>query len=232
MKKAIALRHIHFEDLGTLDAVLKENGYQLSYLDATLDDLAVPAVQQADLLIVLGGPIGAYDEEAYPFLRGELVAIHHRLDQKLPLLGICLGAQLIARALEAKVYPMGVKEIGYSPLTLTPAGQESALAELADAPVLHWHGDQFDIPDGGVLLASTSVCSNQAFSVGSHVLGLQFHLEADARRIEQWLVGHANELGQAGINPQDLRIEAEQLGKRLTTAARSVLTRWLRDQIA
>lgn len=232
MKKAIALRHVHFEDVGTLGSVLKENGYQLSYLDALLDEMATPAVQQADLLIVLGGPIGACDLETYPFLQGELDAVRQRLDQGLPLLGICLGAQLIARSLGARVYPMEKKEIGYSPLTLTPAGQRSALAGLADVPVLHWHGDQFDLPVGGIRLASTSKCPNQAFAIGTHVLGLQFHLESDFQRIEHWLVGHANELGQAGIDPRSLRSEAMRVGQRLTVAARSVLGSWLRHQSA
>lgn len=225
MKTAIALRHLHFEDVGTLDAVLSNQGYALHYLDPAID--ATDGIQDADLLIVLGGPIGAYDEQAYPFLTDELAVVHQRLDAGKPLLGICLGAQLIARALGAKVYPLGVKEIGFSPVTLTPDGQESVLAALGDTPVLHWHGDQFDIPTGGVHLASTPIGTNQAFSLGSNVLGLQFHLEADMSKLEQWLVGHANELSQAGISPCKLREDAERLGERLTIAARTVLVEWL-----
>lgn len=227
MKTAIALRHIHFEDLGTLDVVLAEQGYELRYLDATLDALDTPQVQQADLLIVLGGPVGAYDEQIYPFLKNELALVRQRLQTGKPLLGICLGAQLIARALGARVYPLGVKEIGFAPLTLTPAGQDSVLAALEDTPVLHWHGDQFDIPEGGVHLASTPVGANQAFSIGRTVLGLQFHVETDVRKLEQWLVGHACELGQAGIDPCKLRADATRIGDRLTQAARAVFTRWL-----
>lgn len=132
MKTAIALRHIHFEDVGTLDAVIAEQGYELRYLDPTLDALDSAQVQQAHLLIVLGGPIGAYDEQLYPFLQDELALVRQRLQSGKPMLGICLGAQLIARALGAKVYPLGVKEIGFSPLTLTPAGQDSLLAKLED----------------------------------------------------------------------------------------------------
>ncbi|WP_443700757.1 glutamine amidotransferase [Pseudomonas sp.] len=229
MKTAIALRHIQFEDVGTLDAVLAEQGYELRYLDPTLDALDSAQVQQANLLIVLGGPIGAYDEHIYPFLEDELTLVRQRLQAGKPMLGICLGAQLIARALGAKVYPLGVKEIGFSPLTLTPAGQDSALAKLEDTPVLHWHGDQFDIPEGGVHLASTPIGANQAFSVGRNVLGLQFHLEADVRKLEQWLVGHASELGQARIAPCKLRTDAAVVGDCLTRAARAVLIDWLNN---
>lgn len=225
MKTAIALRHLHFEDVGTLDAVLSNQGYTLHYLDPAIDD--IDGVQDADLLIVLGGPIGAYDEQIYPFLKDELAVVRQRLDTGKPLLGICLGAQLIARALGAKVYPLGVKEIGFSPVTLTPDGQESVLAALGETPVLHWHGDQFDIPTGGVHLASTPIGTNQAFSLGSNVLGLQFHLEADVSKLEQWLVGHANELSQAGIDPCMLRADATRLEERLTIAARTVFADWL-----
>jgi len=227
MKTAIALRHIHFEDVGTLDTVLAEQGYQLKYIDPTIDHLDDITIQQADLLIVLGGPVGAYDEQVYPFLVGEMNIVRQRLDSGKPLFGICLGAQLIARALNAKVYPLGVKEIGFAPLTLTAAGEESVLSALSNTPVLHWHGDQFDIPGNATHLASTSVGANQAFSIGRNVLGLQFHLEADVKKIEQWLVGHAIELAHAGINPCPLRAEAAALGERLTLAARTVFSTWL-----
>jgi len=229
MKTAVALRHVHFEDAGTLAPVLRDHGYQLEYVDPTRDGLDHAAIQRADLLLVLGGPIGASDERRYPFLQDESAVIRQRLDDGKPLLGICLGAQLIAKALGAKVYPLGVKEIGFAPLSLTHAGQASALAALGDAPVLHWHGDQFDVPASAVHLASTPVGVNQAFALGRKVLGLQFHLEADVRRLEPWLVGHAHELDQAGVDPRRLRADALALGDRLTMAARAAMTAWLQQ---
>lgn len=227
MKNAIALRHLHFEDAGLLEAVLQSRGYQLRHIDATVEDLLDPAIGEADLLIVLGGPIGAYDEALYPFLSEELNIIRSRLQDGQPLLGICLGAQLIARALGAEVRPMGVKEIGFAPLELTAEGHHSVLAALDNVPVLHWHGDQFGLPPGATLLAGTSICPHQAFTKGPRVLGLQFHLEADTRRIEQWLVGHACELGLAGIDPRHLREDAARVGGQLETAAHQVIGLWL-----
>ncbi|QLF93466.1 glutamine amidotransferase [Pseudomonas sp. ABC1] len=227
MKTALAIRHLHFEDLGTLAPLLEARGYSVRYLDATLDDLRSLDAQADDLLVVLGGPIGAFDEAIHPFLADELALVRRRLRSQRPLLGICLGAQLIARVLGAEVRPQGVKEIGFAPLTLTEEGQASALAALGDTPVLHWHGDRFEIPPGAVRLAGTAVCDNQAFALGSQVLGLQCHLEADPARIEQWLVGHACELAQAALDPRTLRTEAQALEAALPDAARAVFGRWL-----
>jgi GMP synthase (glutamine-hydrolysing) len=229
MKTAIALRHIHFEDVGTFDTVLAEYGYSLRYVDPALDDLADPALRQADLLIVLGGPIGVGDQDIYPFLEREMALIDQRLAAGRPLLGICLGAQLIASVLGANVYPMACKEIGFSRLSLTPEGAASVLSTLGDTPVLHWHGDQFDIPDGAVRLAGTAACPHQAFAIGRNVLGLQFHLEADSGKLERWLVGHASELAQAGIDLRILRQDASSHGARLSSVARTALAAWLRQ---
>ena len=230
MKTAIALRHLHFEDLGTLEPLLAARGYAVRYLDAPTDDLYAVDMAAADLLVVLGGPIGAFDDHIYPFLRDELAVVLQWLASGRPLLGICLGAQLLARALGASVVSMGVKEIGFAPLTLTQKGEGSPLAALGQTPVLHWHGDHFGIPDGATRLAGTQPCTNQAFSIGRNVLALQCHLEANPRQIERWLVGHACELAQAGIDVHALRSQAQALQSRLPQAARAVFTAWL-DEI-
>ncbi|HDS1530725.1 TPA: glutamine amidotransferase [Stenotrophomonas maltophilia] len=227
MKTAIAIRHVCFEDLGMLEPLLEARGYAVRYVDATVDVLETLDVVSPDLLVVLGGPIGAFDDELYPFLNNVLSLIRQRLESQSALLGICLGAQLIARALGAHVGSMGVKEIGYAPLTLTPEGENSPLQTLARVPVLHWHGDQFDIPARAIRLAGTAICPHQAFSIGAHVLGLQFHLEVDARSIERWLVGHSCELALGGIDVRSLRAEAHAVQAQLEHAALAAFSRWL-----
>jgi GMP synthase (glutamine-hydrolysing) len=166
-KRALAIRHVHFEDLGTFAPVLAAHGYEIAYVDAGLDDLGAIREAAVDLLIVLGGPIGAYEEEHYAFLTAELALIGRQLRANRPILGLCLGAQLMARALGADVRPGPAKEIGWGPVTLTEAGLAGPLRHPGSEPVLHWHGDAFTLPDGAERLAATEICPNQAFSVGA-----------------------------------------------------------------
>jgi GMP synthase (glutamine-hydrolysing) len=230
MKTAAVIRHLMFEDLGILAPILMGQGYSIHYYEAGVDDLTLINPNTVDLMVVLGGPIGAFDEEMYPFLITELALISQRLQVKKPLLGICLGAQLMARALGASVGSMGRKEIGYAPLTLTDAGQDSALKYLSsDIHVLHWHGDQFGIPQGCESLAVTDICPHQAFAIEHYALGLQFHLEADSQHLEQWLIGHAAELAQAGIAPQAIRQQAVIYANELKKAGTAVFEHWLAE---
>lgn len=229
MKTAVALRHVLFEDLGTLALTLEKRGYTIRYVDAGVDNLSHHDILDADLMIVLGGPIGAYDEDLYPFLQDELAVIGERLALRRPILGICLGAQLIARALGAAVTPMGGrKEIGYGPVSLTADGEASVLASLTDdIPVLHWHGDEFQIPPGARHLARTELCHTQAFEYQEFALGYQFHLEADPARIEQWLVGHSVELAASATSVRKLRADSVRCGTRLAKAAQDVFNAWI-----
>ncbi len=228
-RNAIALRHVAFEDLGLLAPLLRSHGFDVTTLDAPCADLNDGALERADLLIVLGGPIGVGDVDAYPFLTREIDLVERRMARERPLLGICLGSQLMARALGGRVYPGGAKEIGWSPVQLTDAGAASCLAPLADADamVLHWHGDTFDLPHGAVRLASSSLYQNQAFACGRNALALQFHIEADPARLESWYVGHAVELAAAGVAVQTLREATLRAAPRAPSQARRIFERWL-----
>lgn len=226
MKTAVALRHLAFEDLGLVEPWLKQRGWRVITYDVGVDELWKIDLAQVDLLVVLGGPIGAHDESLHPFLTEEIELIRQRIDSGRAVLGICLGAQLMARALGATVAPMGIKEIGFAPLTLTPEGLASPLAGIAAQPVLHWHGDQFELPAGSPTLAATPQCAHQAFMVGDHAMAWQFHLEVDATRIEQWLIGHTGELRQAGIDIAALRAAAATHRAGLSQALDAVLADW------
>lgn len=222
-----ALRHVPFEDLGAFAPALSVRLRRYAYFDVGADDLATFDPLAPDLLIVLGGPIGVYEEDRYPFIAEELRVIRRRLSAGRPIMGICFGAQLIAAAMDARVYPSGGKEIGFAPITLTPAGRASCLAPFADDPIaLHWHGDTFDLPEGATLLASTPACVNQAFSAGPNVIAFQFHPEGGGA-FERWLIGHANEISGAGININRLRADHAIHGERIAQKADAVLGAWL-----
>ncbi len=230
MKQAVAIRHVAFEDLGTFEDGLRRNGYDIRYVDATIDRLDLPAFRNADLLVILGGPIGVYEERQYPFLTKELVLIEQRLAAQAPVLGICLGCQLMARALGARVYAGGDKEIGWGPIDLTASGHVSPLRHLAagDGAVLHWHGDTFDMPEGAEGLASTRHYPHQAFRYGTKALALQFHAEVSALGLERWFVGHAVEIAATpAVSVEQLRDDTRRWSPALAAAASRLLDEWL-----
>jgi GMP synthase (glutamine-hydrolysing) len=227
---ARVVRHVPFEDLGSFAPLLERRGYRVDWREAGVDDLEGLDALAPDLLIVLGGPIGANDEADYPFLRDELRMIETRISANRPTLGICLGAQLIARAAGGRVYPAAAKEIGWAPLVFTEAGRRSPLAPLAETgtPVLHWHGDTFDLPTGATLLASTPGCPNQAFSMGERVLGLQFHIEVTAAGLERWFIGHAAEIGATrGVDVGILRADTERFAQAAERQGKEAFAAWL-----
>jgi GMP synthase (glutamine-hydrolysing) len=227
LKTVLAIRHLGFEHLGVWQAPLEQLGFAIRHADPAREDLDAIDAAEPDLLVVLGAPIGAFDDALYPFLTSEVRLIERRFATGKPLLGICLGAQLMARALGASVAPMAEKEIGYSPLMLTEAGRQSPLKALGAWPVLHWHGDQFEMPEGTTLLAATGHCPHQAYSRGPNVLGLQCHLETDAADIEAWLMGHSAELIASGRDPRAIRADAARFGPELARRSSAVLGAWI-----
>lgn len=230
-RSAVALRHVAFEDLGLLAPVMEHSGWDVSFCEAAVEDLTHASIRNADLVIVLGGPIGVYETDAYPFLKTELALLDYRLAKGLPTLGICLGSQLIAKALGARVFKGPIKEIGWGRIDLTSDGASSCLKALSDndAVVLHWHGDTFDLPDNAVRLASNANYDNQAFACGDHALALQFHLEADPRQLEEWYVGHTVELAAAGISVTELRAATRAHAAGLTARAQRIFGQWLQQ---
>lgn len=233
MKSVLAIRHVAFEDLGSFAHVLAERNYAIRYLEAGHDDLAALDPLADDLLVMLGGPIGVYEQEAYPFLGDELRLLQARLQAGRPVLGICLGCQLIAQALGSRVYSGGTKEIGWKPLILTDAGRTGPLAAFADqTPVLHWHGDTFDLPTGATLLASSDLYPHQAFSWKRHALALQFHIETTAHGLERWFIGHACEIaGTPGLSVPALRAATAAHAATAMARGQQCLANWL-DQLA
>ncbi|WP_084105033.1 glutamine amidotransferase [Demequina sp. NBRC 110056] len=223
--RCVAVRHVAFEDLGVWEAEIRAHGYEVAYLDAGVEDLS--PVLAAELVIVLGGPIGVGDAASHPVLAEEMALLRERQAAGRPTLGVCLGAQLIAEAMGGSVAP-GAPEIGWWPVDLDAAASATPLSHLDGAPVLHWHGDAITPPPGATVLASTAATPCQAFALGS-ALALQFHAEADGERIEQWLIGHSVELAARGVDIAELRARTAQVGDDAAVAGVLLMRGWLRS---
>lgn len=226
---AHVVQHIAFEHLGNLEPILREHHYAICTSMAGVDALGPIEQDDPDLLVVLGGPIGVYETKAYPYLETELNLIRDRIERNRPVLGICLGCQLIAKALGANVYPGGTKEIGWAPLEIHDDVEGNVLAPIRDAAqVLHWHGDTFDLPTGATRLASSAVYPNQAFRYRDKVLALQFHLEVEPEALESWYLGHAHEIASVeGLTVPALRDAGQRHGPTLQRPAQQVWALWL-----
>ena len=231
-RHALVLSHVAFENLGSLEAPLRERGFAIETVDVATARFPLPQAESCDLLVVLGGPIGVYDKLDHPFLTGEIACIGARLAARRPILGICLGAQLMAAALSARVYPgANGAEIGWLPIEAA-TGQADPPEWFAPllAPGLalfHWHGDTFDLPVGSVHLAKTEKYENQSFAIDNFALALQFHPEVTANGLELWYVGHACELRHAGIAVEGLRADALRFSPALEEAAARFWSLWL-----
>jgi GMP synthase-like glutamine amidotransferase len=198
--KLAAVKNIEFEDLGSFKELFERRGVECKEFEAYNGEF--PSPEEFDILVVLGGPMGVYEEEKYPFLKEEkeLIAQAYRAGKKL--LGVCLGCQLIADTFGGKVYKgEWGKEIGWKPIY---PQMELELLYRDPITVFHWHGDTFDLPKGAVKLASSAMYKNQAFRIGRQVVGLQFHLEVTPEGIEKWIEAYKNELQEEGISKEEI----------------------------
>jgi len=223
-------RHVAFETLGILEDLFTARGWDFAYVDIPTADLNAVDVLTPRLLVVLGGPIGVNDSHDYPFLTQEIALLKKRLDAGQPTLGICLGAQLIAKALGANVYRGPQPEIGWKPLLLTAAGKASPIKHLSAAHtfMFHWHGDTFDLPKGAVLLAGTETCLHQIFAWGDATLAFQCHPEVRGRELENWFVGHTVEIATSGrTTVRLLRADSQRYAPTLEKAGTACLGEWL-----
>jgi GMP synthase-like glutamine amidotransferase len=172
------LQHVPFEDLGSIEDWAIENAHSLTSTQF-YTNFELPDIQDFDLLIVMGGSMGVYEEDKFEWLKKEKAFIKKAIDAKKKVLGICLGSQLIAEVLGAKVYPNNQQEIGWFPIELNENGQKHPFFKdfPAQFTVFHWHGDTFELPKGAVHIAKSPAASQQAFVFENHVLALQFHFE-------------------------------------------------------
>jgi GMP synthase (glutamine-hydrolysing) len=212
MEEIVVFQHHPFEDLGFFAEILEKHKADYRVVRLFHGEMPTEDWEHLRALIVLGGPMSACQEDDYPFLRWEKTIIRAAMDESVPILGICLGAQLIAAALGTSVFRGRVREIGWSPISITPHGQvDSLLGYLPEnATVFQWHGDGFDLPSGAIRLASSVYYENQAFRLGKTIYGLQFHLEVTPRMIERWIDERSKDLAQAPyVSPEKIRSDTQ-----------------------
>ena len=213
MKRILVFQHVPYEILGTFHPLLKESGFRIRYVNFGHHPDAEPSISRYHGLVVLGGPMNCDQSDRYQHLTTEIAVIQDAIEQGKPVLGICLGAQLIARALGARVAKNDKKEIGWYELSPTTEGTSDPLFCKFGARqmIFQWHGDSFEIPKNAVHLATSPDCKNQAFRYRTNVYGLQFHLEVDEPMIHRWLHTPAMARELEGLGGPELagRIEQE-----------------------
>jgi GMP synthase (glutamine-hydrolysing) len=228
MKSALIIRHVPYEGVAGYRAPMEAAGYALSRIDVADPAFAGTDLCEPDLLIMMGGPMGVYEQDRHPWIACQLRRLARRLEADRPTLGVCLGAQMIAAALGADVHAGPCKEVGFHPVRLHPAAGTTPLARLEDVPVLHWHGDTFTLPEGVELLASSHLYDHQAFRRGPNLLALQFHAEmGEDERFGEWVRQWPESVAEAGHDCESFRAAHDALGPGAVAAGRRMIADWL-----
>lgn len=231
MRKILVIQHVPHEGLGTIGGSLRSSGLKADF-HKVYENARMPVdIKGYSALIVMGGPMGVYEDDIHPFIKKELRLIESALKSETPVLGVCLGSQMLAKAAGAKVYKGKSKEIGWYRTTLTESGRADRLFTgfPKEFTVFQWHGDTFDVPPNGVNLASSELFPHQAIRVGRRAYGFQFHLEVTEEMISGWIGVNSDELKPLkSIDPAKIIKETPKMIKALHQYGGAVVSRFLR----
>lgn len=228
-RSALVIQHDPTIHLGNLEPVLRARGYDIHVVDSRATDVSTLTATEPDVLIVLGGHEAAYELEKFPYLKNELRLIRARIDAQRPILGICLGAQLMAGSLGARNYRGESPDYGYRVLTLTEAGISSPLRHALGVPMLEWHGDHFELPGEATLLASSEAYPNEAFALGDFGLAVQFHPEVTDEMHDAWTAHTQSALASEGITVEQWRALRDEHNAAMQVVSIAMFTQWLGD---
>ena len=228
VKKALILKHVENEGPGFIGGLFAADEWETSVVELWKGEELPSDFDEISCVVVMGGPMNVYEEESYPFLKAEDAFIRNTVERGIPFLGVCLGAQLLAKACGAKVWKAPEREIGWRKVVLTESGRDDGLFRgIADPVVFQWHGDTFDLPDNAVLLAEGEICRNQAFRIGRCAYGLQFHIEASADMVRDWISGEEGIDGAAiGAECTILAHQIEEQAERILSNFRQLIQGW------
>jgi GMP synthase (glutamine-hydrolysing) len=224
VKRALIIRHVPVEGIAGFREPVERAGYEIDRIDVS--DARFPSLdlREPDLLIMMGGPMSVYEHEQFPWIKCQQRRLAQRLELDRPTLGVCFGAQLMAAALGAEVYRGPRKEVGFHALDIS----HPVLKHLKGIPVLHWHGDTFDLPAGCERLASTPLYVQQGFRRGPNILALQFHAEMGLdERFHVWTSAWPDDVAAGGMTAERLRADHERLGPQAVAAGRAMIADWL-----
>lgn len=227
MKTALIIRHVPYEGVAGFRAPIEAAGYAVSRIDVTDPEFSALDLREPDLLIMMGGPMGVYEQDRYPWIACQLRRLSQRLHADRPTLGVCFGAQMIAASLGVRVFAGPRKEVGFHAVSVRE-DVDSPLHHLRDVPVLHWHGDTFDLPADVELLASSHVYEHQAFRRGANLLALQFHAEmGEDPRFDAWIEQWPESVIEAGRDVVGMKADHDRYGPGAVAAGRAMITDWL-----
>ena len=230
MKRALIIRHVPYEGVAGYREPIEAAGYLVDRIDVADPGFAALDLTAPDLLIMMGGPMGVYEQDSHPWIACQLRRLRLRLAADRPTLGVCFGAQMIAAALGARVYPGPAQEVGFHPITVHADAASGPLRHIAGVPILHWHGDTFTLPEGVELLASSHLYAHQAFRRGPNLLALQFHAEmGEDERFEAWLQQWPESVVEAGGDEASLRAAHDAHGPNAVAAGRAMIAQWLTE---
>lgn len=225
-RRALIIRHVPHEGVAGFRQPIEAAGYAIDRVDVDDPGFSAIDLRTPDLVVMMGGPMGVYEQARYPWIACQMRRLARRLEADRPTLGVCFGAQMIAAAMGAEVYPGPSKEIGFHALRIAAA--QSPLRHLDGVPVLHWHGDSFTLPDGAERLASSAMYENQAFRRGHNLLALQFHAEmGEDERFEAWIEQWPDAIAEAGSDATALRAAHDAHGPGAVAAGRAMISEWL-----
>lgn len=213
----LIIRHVEHEHIGTLSRIFKSTRRLYQYLDVFRGEKVPNVLDHYSGLIIMGGPMGVYEADRYPFLMDEQRLVQNSIQNNRPVLGICLGSQIIAAALGARVYPGPQKEIGWHPVEVTE-NETTTIGLPRNFMAFHWHGDTFDLPEGAVRLFRSQRYDNQGFRWGDNTLAIQFHFEVSPEMIDDWLLDEgccAEISAMPEVNPEVIRKQTAEYGKTL-----------------
>lgn len=228
MPTALVIQHEAYESLAGFRDPLDARGYAIETINVRHPEYERLGFLEPDLLVIMGGPMGVYEQAEHPWMNHEIIRVAERILANRPTLGVCLGSQVMAAAMGATVYKGQHNEVGFKSVRLTEAGARSPLSLIDGVPLLHWHGDTFDLPEAVTLLASTEIYPHQAFARGPNILALQFHPEmGDDESFDTWCEKGDPFIASADLTVETLVDQHERLGPAAVTAGRAMLGQWL-----